>query len=125
MSTKPAHPTDGHLSRLFDTDDLYRLLIEQVQDYAIFALDPEGHVRTWNPGAQRFKGYSPDEIIGKSFSVFYTPEDIARGRPQELLSTAARVGRAEDEGWRVRKDGSRFWASVLITALRNDNGSLV
>jgi PAS domain S-box-containing protein len=125
MSTTPAHPTDGHLSRLFDTDDLYRLLIEQVQDYAIFALDPEGHVRTWNPGAQRFKGYSPDEIIGKSFSVFYTPEDIARGRPQELLSTAARVGRAEDEGWRVRKDGSRFWASVLITALRNDNGSLV
>ena len=102
MSTTPAHPTDAHLSRLFDTDDLYRLLVEQVQDYAIFALDPEGHVRTWNPGAQRFKGYSADEIVGKSFSVFYTPEDIARGRPQELLSTAARVGRAEDEGWRVR-----------------------
>ena len=125
MSTKPAHPTDAHLSRLFDTDDLYRLLVEQVRDYAIFALDPEGHVRTWNPGARRFKGYSADEIIGKSFSVFYTPEDIARGRPQELLSTAARVGQAEDEGWRVRKDGSRFWASVLITALRNEHGSLV
>src|SRR5262245_11770534 len=120
MSTKPSRPTDAPLNRVFDTDGLYRLLIEQVQDYAIFALDPEGHVRTWNPGAERFKGYSADEIIGKSFSDFYTPEDRARGRPQELLSTAARVGRAEDEGWRVRKDGSRFWASVLITALRNE-----
>jgi len=125
MSTKRATPTDSHLGRPFDTNDLYRLLVEQVQDYAIFALDPDGHVRTWNPGAQRFKGYSPDEIIGKSFSLFYTPEDIGRGRPQELLSTAARVGRAEDEGWRVRKDGSRFWASVLITALRNESGALV
>ena len=125
MSAKSLHPGDGHVSSVFDTDALYRLLVEQVQDYAIFALDPEGNVRTWNPGAERFKGYTADEIVGKSFSVFYTAEDRARGRPQELLSTAARVGRAEDEGWRVRKDGSRFWASVLITALRNDNGSLV
>jgi PAS domain S-box-containing protein len=116
------------VTRLFDPNDtnaLYRLLVEQVRDYAIFALDPEGHVRTWNPGAQRFKGYAPDEIIGKSFSVFYTPEDIADGRPQRLLSIAKRVGRAEDEGWRVRKDGSRFWASVLITALRDERGTLV
>jgi PAS domain S-box-containing protein len=113
------------VSRLFDTDALYRRLVEQVQDYAIFALDPEGCIRTWNPGAQRSKGYTPDEIIGKSFSVFYTEKDRARGRPQELLATAARVGHAEDEGWRVRKDGSRFWASVLITALHDENGSLV
>src|SRR5262245_19560015 len=125
MSTKRAHPSDEHVSRMLDTDELYRLLVEQVQDYAIFALDPEGRVRTWNPGAQRSKGYSPDEIIGKSFSVFYTPEAAAHGRPQELLSIAEREGRAEDEGWRVRKDGSRFWASVLITALRNEHGSLV
>ena len=125
MSGKPLSPTERNLRQSSDTDDLYRLLVEQVQDYAIFALDTEGRVRTWNPGAQRFKGYSADEIIGKSFSVFYTPEDVARGRPQELLSTAARVGRAEDEGWRVRKDGSRFWASVLITALRGENGSLI
>ncbi len=128
MSGKPAPPTQAHVNRPFDpsdTTDLYRLLVEQVRDYAIFALDPQGHVRTWNPGAQRFKGYTPDEIIGKSFSVFYTPEDIARARPQTLLATAERVGRAEDEGWRVRKDGSRFWASVLITALRDENGALV
>jgi PAS domain S-box-containing protein len=125
MSGKPAPPAQAPTGRLFDADDLYRLLVEQVQDYAIFALDPAGNVRTWNPGAQRFKGYSPDEIIGKNFSVFYTAEDKARGRPQELLSTAARVGRAEDEGWRVRKDGSRFWASVLITALRDARGSLI
>ena len=125
MSGKPAPPAQAQAGRPFDIDELGRLLVEQVQDYAIFALDPAGNVRSWNPGAQRFKGYSPDEIIGKHFSVFYTPEDAARGRPQELLSTAARVGHAEDEGWRVRKDGSRFWASVLITALRDEKGSLV
>src|SRR4029078_5891391 len=111
-------PNPGRVTRLYDTDELYRLLVEQVQDYAIFALDVEGHVRTWNPGAQRFNGYSPDEIIGKSFSVFYTPEDRERGRPQELLSTAARVGRAEDRGCGVRKERSRFAARLLIPAPR-------
>jgi len=125
MTAKRA-PTQTLVNKPFDADEpLYRLLIEQVQDYAIFAMDTEGNVRTWNPGAQRFKGYTADEIIGRNFSVFYTPEDIAAGRPRELLSTAARVGRAEDEGWRLRKDGSRFWASVLITALRSDDGSLI
>jgi PAS domain S-box-containing protein len=109
-------------SSVFDSDALYRLLVTQVEDYAIFALDTEGHVRTWNPGAERLKGYTAQEIIGQSFTRFYPPEARAEGRPQMLLAEAARTGHASDEGWRARKDGSRFWASVLITALRDDEG---
>lgn len=108
-----------------ENDGLYRLLVESVHDYAIFALDPTGHILTWNAGAQRFKGYKADEIIGKHFSTFYTPEDLARGRPAEELEIAERDGRVEDEGWRVRKDGTRFWANVVITALRDKEGRLV
>jgi len=96
-----------------------------VRDYAIFALDTEGHVATWNIGAQRFKGYTPEEIIGKHFRIFYPPEDIAAGKPERELEEATRVGRAEDEGWRIRKDGTRFWASVVITALHDASGALV
>lgn len=107
-----------------DLDRLYRLLVEQVEDYAIFALDTTGRVITWNPGAQRFKGYTANEIIGKNFSVFYPPEDVANGVPQRLLEQAARTGHAEAEGWRVRKDGTRFWASVVITALHDEDGKL-
>jgi PAS domain S-box-containing protein len=110
---------------VFDTDTLYRLLIEQVEDYAIFALDREGHVRTWNPGAERLKGYTASEIIGKDFSVFYPPEYVAQGLPREMLRKALDCGHATNEGWRVRKDGSRFWASVVITALQDDNGNHV
>src|SRR5262245_8104306 len=99
--------------------DLYRLLVEQVQDYAIFTLDPRGYILTWNIGAERLKGYRPDEIIGKHFSIFYPPEDIAVGKPARALEIAAAAGRVQDEGWRVRKDSSRFWASVLITALHD------
>ena len=108
-----------------ETGDLHRLLVESVDDYAIFALDPDGYVLSWNPGAQRFKGYAADEIIGKHFSVFYPEERIAEGFPQYELREAARVGRFEDEGWRIRKDGSRFWANVVITALRDSAGKLV
>lgn len=107
------------------SDGLYRLLVESVRDYAIFALDATGVVMTWNAGAERFKGYAPAEIIGRHFSAFYTPEDLARNRPGEELEIAKRVGWVEDEGWRVRKDGTRFWANVVITALRNPDGSLV
>ena len=107
-----------------DSAELYRLLIEQVEDYAIFALDTTGHVKTWNPGAQRLKGYTANEIIGQHFSRFYTPEDAAAGLPQQLLDRAARTGRAENEGWRMRKDGTRFWALVTITALHDDEGRL-
>lgn len=106
-------------------DQLYRLLVEQVTDYGIFGLDVEGHVLTWNPGAERLKGYTADEIIGRHFSVFYTSEDAAAGVPQEMLDQAKRTGHAEAEGWRVRKDGSRFWASVTITALRDDAGRVI
>ena len=101
---------------------LYRTMVESIQDYAIFRLDVEGHVASWNAGAQRFKGYTADEIIGQSFEVFYTPEDRASGKPAWLLSQAATFGRQEDEGYRVRKDGTHFWADVVITALHDSNG---
>ncbi len=105
--------------------ELYRLLIERVRDYAIFALDATGHIRTWNPAAERIKGYEADEIIGRHFSIFYPEEDLAWDKPGFELKEAARVGRFEDEGWRLRKDGSRFWANVVITALRDSEGKLV
>ena len=107
-----------------ETAERFRLVVESIRDYAIFTLDPEGHVTSWNAGAQRFKQYRADEIIGRHFSVFYTPEDVASGKPARELEVAARDGRIEDEGWRVRKDGTRFWANVVITALR-ENGRLV
>jgi PAS domain S-box-containing protein len=105
--------------------DLFRLLVASVVDYAIFLLDPAGNIMSWNEGAARIKGYTPDEIIGNHFSIFYPPHDIRRGKPDYELRVAADEGRWEDEGWRVRKDGSRFWANVVITALRNDEGTLV
>ncbi len=105
-------------------EEAFRLLVEAVQDYAIFLLSPDGHVRTWNPGAERAKGYAASEIIGRHFSVFYTPDEREAGRPQELLGRAAEQGRVEDEGWRVRKDGTRFWADVILTALRDEDGAL-
>jgi PAS domain S-box-containing protein len=107
------------------TEGLYRLLVESVPDYAIFALDRDGHVVSWNAGAERIKGYSAAEIVGRHFSVFYPPERVAEGFPDYELREAARVGRFEDEGWRVRKDGTRFWANVVITALRDAGGRLV
>ena len=107
------------------TDDLYRLLVESVQDYAIFALDPTGHIMTWNIGARRIKGYTAEEIIGKHFSIFYPAADIASDKPGWELEVATREGRFEDEGWRIRKDGRRFWASVIITALFDEERRLI
>jgi PAS domain S-box-containing protein len=104
---------------------LYRLLVEQAKDYALFLLDPTGHVMSWNPGAERLKGYAEDEIVGRHFSVFYTADAIARRWPAYELAAATTEGHFEDEGWRVRKDGSRFWANVVITALRDPNGKLL
>src|ERR1051326_2479185 len=98
--------------------------IEGIKEYAILFLDLQGHVLTWTPTAERLKGWSGDEIIGQHFSRFYPPGDIAAGKPQTELETAVKSGRFEDEGWRVRKDGSRFWANVIITALRAKNGTL-
>jgi PAS domain S-box-containing protein len=106
-----------------DAGGLYRLLVESVRDYAIFALDTTGHVLSWNSGAQRFKGYLPHEILGKHFSVFYPEED--QWKPARELEIATAEGQVEEEGWRIRKDGSRFWASVVITALRDERGELV
>src|SRR5205085_1178116 len=108
-----------------EASGLYALLVESIRDYAIFALDPNGYVLSWNAGAARLKGYAPEEIIGKHFSIFYPHEDIARGKTTMELEVAGREGRFEDEGWRIRKDGSRFWANVIITALRAGDGSLV
>lgn len=109
---------------LDQSEERFRLLVEGVRDYAIFLLDPFGNIATWNAGAERFKGYKEDEIIGQHFSRFYTPEDIARRHPWNELQIAARDGRYEEEGWRVRKDGTRFWANVVITALRDKEGHL-
>jgi PAS domain S-box-containing protein len=106
-------------------DGRYRLLIEAVTDYAIYMLDPTGVVTSWNPGAQRFKGYAPSEIIGQHFSRFYTAEDQKRGIPALALATAVREGKFESEGWRVRKDGSRFWAYVVIDPMRTPTGEIV
>ena len=102
----------------------FRLLVASTIDYAIFLLDPDGHVASWNIGAERIKGYRADEIIGKHFSVFYPPLAVESGWPAHELDEAARLGRFEDEGWRVRKDGTRFWANVVITALRDQTGEL-
>jgi PAS domain S-box-containing protein len=101
-----------------------QLLVECIQDYAIFLLDTEGRVMTWTKSAERIKGYNFEEIRGRHFSVFYPPEDIERGKPDYELKVAAEEGRFEDEGWRIRKDGSRFWANVVITALKDDKGVL-
>lgn len=104
---------------------IYQLMVESVRDYAIFLLDPTGYIASWNRGAERIKGYSADEIIGRHFSVFYGPEDIAARKPEWELEIAAREGRFEDEGYRIRKDGTTFWANVVLTALRDDKGTLV
>ena len=105
-------------------EDRFRLLVEAVRDYAIFMLDPEGHILTWNAGAERIKGYRAEEAIGKHFSIFYPPEDIQAGKTEKELAIARQEGRFEEEGWRVRKDGSLFWADVVITALRDEAGNL-
>lgn len=109
---------------LRESEKRFRQLVEGVQDYAIFMLDPEGRVASWNAGAERFKGYQAEEILGKHFSCFYPEEMKERGWPQTELQLARSQGRSQDEGWRVRKDGSRFWASVVITAIHDESGRL-
>ena len=106
------------------SEELFRLLIESVKDYAIFMLDARGMVMTWNAGAQRIKGYTPDEIIGRHFSTFYPEEDVQNGKPARELELAQRDGSVEDEGWRIRKDGTRFWANVIITAVFDRHNEL-
>lgn len=111
--------------KLSEPEQRLRLFVERVTDYAIFMLDPEGRVVTWNEGAQRIKGYSAGQIIGQHMSRFYTPQDVERGLPKQLLKLAETEGRVENEGWRLRYDGSRFWADVVITAIRGESGTLL
>lgn len=112
--------------RLFQENERrMRVLIASVVDYAIFMLDPSGHVASWNPGAERLKGYAESEIVGKHFSIFYTQEDREDGKPQRVLEIATETGKYEEEGWRVRKDGTRFWANVILTAMFDDYGNLL
>ncbi|SAK93814.1 PAS domain-containing sensor histidine kinase [Caballeronia ptereochthonis] len=118
-------PPQNALASILQTDAHFRLLVESVQDYAIFLLDTHGNVATWNNGAKRIKGYEAHEIVGRHFSVFYPLEDIASGKPQKELETTAQTGRVEDEGWRIRKDSTRFRANVVITALRDKQGKLI
>ena len=115
----------GSLGPVAEGSGLYRLLVQSVRDYAIFALDPTGHILSWNEGAQRIKGYAPEEIIGRHFSTFYPPADVASGKPPWELRVAIREGVFEEEGWRVRKDGTLFWANVVITALFDEQGTHV
>jgi PAS domain S-box-containing protein len=109
---------------LADSNERLRLLVEGVTDYAIYILDTAGRITSWNAGAQRIKGYTDREVIGRHFSLFFPPEDVQRGKPAELLRTAAREGKYQEEGWRVRKDGSLFWANILITPLYDASGEL-
>jgi PAS domain S-box-containing protein len=111
-----------HLRR---AEERFHDLVEAVTDYAIFMLDPDGSVATWNAGARRIKGYTDQEIVGQHFSVFYPPDDRAAGKPDRVLKTVANQGHYEEAGWRVRKDGSLFWANVVITALRDEDGALI
>ena len=115
----------GEDTQTQDDPGRFELLVQSITDYAIYMLTPEGRVSSWNPGAQRFKGYLPEEIIGKHFSTFYTPEDLDLEIPRIALETAEREGRFEAEGWRVRKDGTRFWANVVIDPIRSADGKLV
>ena len=107
------------------SEERTRLMVESVRDYAIFMLDPQGRVATWSAGAERIKGYRAEEIVGRHFSLFYAPEEVAAGKPEMELAAAGREGRLEDEGWRVRKDGSVFWANVVISAIRGPGGELL
>ena len=118
----PSIPDDGNR---FLHEDRFRLLVDAVTDYAVFMLDPEGVISTWNAGAERIKGYRAEEIVGRHFSLFYPPDAFAAGLPQQMLATAAIKGSSVDEGWRVRKDGSLFWANVVTSALHASDGTLI
>lgn len=129
FSMPSSNSSKGHQETLdtstFKTAASFRLMVESVMDYALFMLDPQGRIATWNLGAERIKLYRADEIVGKHFSVFYPPESLENGLPERELTMASQFGRYEDEGWRIRKGGSRFWANVVITALRDSQGQLV
>ncbi|MDX1921241.1 MAG: PAS domain-containing protein, partial [Candidatus Caenarcaniphilales bacterium] len=119
--------TDKKISRetLRRSEDRYSLMVAEVQDYAIILMDLEGNIENWNKGAEQIKGYKAEEIIGKNFRLFYTEEDKKVGKPDNMLEKAIREGRSQDEGWRLRKDGSRFWGSITIVALHDDLNNII
>ena len=117
--------SDDRFTDSLTQDGRYRLLVEAVTDYAIYMLDPDGFVTSWNAGARRFKGYEEAEVLGEHFSRFYTEEDRRAGRPERALATASREGKFEGEGRRQRKDGTKFWASVIIDRISDPGGKLV
>jgi len=120
-----AQQLETSFAQLSESERRFRLLVESVTDYAIFMLDREGHVVKWNPGAQRIKGYTADEIIGQHISCFYTDEDRQNGVPNRVIATASATGKFEGEGWRIRKDGTRFWANVVLEAIHDEQGELI
>ncbi len=124
MTTSPVPIDRARGQESGEQPDIFRVLVDGIRDYAIFVLDPEGHVLTWNPGAKAMKGYDKEEIVGRHFSKFYLPEAVQSGWPERELALAEKEGRFADEGWRVRKDGTSFWASVIITPLRSADGKL-
>ena len=121
---KQTKTTTRSAATVLGSEDSFRMLVESVTDYAIVMLDPEGHVVSWNSGAERIKGYSKAEIIGKHFGCFYPAEAVQRGVPEQELKAAVKHGRFEDEGWRVRKGGTQFWANVVISVLRDQKGNV-
>ncbi|HWI55575.1 MAG TPA: response regulator, partial [Bacillota bacterium] len=110
---------------LRQSEERFHLLVESLKDYAVFLLDPQGRIVSWNPGAERLKGYQAQEMLGQHFSMLYRPEEVVRNQPEKVLWNAAQEGRVHEEGWRVRKDGSRFWADTVVTALHDQGGQLV
>src|SRR5687767_977299 len=110
---------------MINTNSIYRRMIEEIEEHAIVLLDEKGHVKVWNKGAEKIQGYKRSEIIGKNFQLFYTEDDRARNLPDALLEMARRNGKENDEGWRVRKDGSLFWASVVITVIHDEAGQVI
>src|SRR5438270_13807657 len=116
---------DVQLESRVISEEPFKLLIQSILDYAIYMLDPKGFVTSWNTGAERIKGFQTEEIVGQHFSTFYTPEDREAGVPERVLETARREGKFEGEGWRVRKDGTRFWASVVVDAIKDQRGNLI
>jgi PAS domain S-box-containing protein len=108
-----------------NSEQIFRRLVNSISDYAIFMLTPEGNIASWNEGARQIKGYSPKEIIGKHFRIFYTEKEQQKRKPERELEEALAVGHYKEEGWRIRKDGTRFWASVLITPVRDEEGTLL
>jgi PAS domain S-box-containing protein len=125
MSLNSPQPSTLNPSSLLSTEKRFELLVTSISDYAIYLLDPQGHIVSWNSGAQRLKGYLQEEIIGKHFSCFFTGEDLSKKLPWHILEQAAKVGRFEAEGWRVRKDGTRFWANAVVDAIYGDDGALI